>query len=172
MIRKPVTRGSTLTSRLYTLYILEGRETHGIYMLQSLIYRVHTMSRSRDVSAVLFSWQPAEDNLRDGTTSCGRSQGYRRGSSTIFASDARCHRCRLWRYRHQSDLCLSGSGDGSCRWGCGHPRYDIGHPLADPVVAVPARHAQVRLRPAAGGLQRGRWYVCADGTRPIGSATQ
>src|SRR5215813_13063947 len=40
------------------------------------------------------------------------------------------------------------------------------------MVAVPACHAQVRLRPVASGLQRGGRYICAHGTRPIGGATQ
>ena len=54
----------------------------------------------------------------------------------------------------------------------GHAGHRAGHPLADRVVAAPARHAQVRVRSPARRLQRRGRHLCVDGAGAVGGPAQ
>ena len=78
----------------------------------------------------------------------------------------RQHRCRLWRYRHQSALCATRGGGRRAR------RHTTGvveraggarRRVADPVGADRHRHAEIRADPAARRQPRRGRHAVADG---------
>ena len=82
----------------------------------------------------------------------------------ILGADARQHRRRLWRYRHQPALCVARIGHrGGRRRQSGERTGRARHSVADHLGAADRRDCEIRADAAARRQQRRRRHAGADG---------